>query len=211
MSDRLPLAAVWRGQDGLTLLDAGPRVTARMRGYCGDAAVDSSGALLGVSCPRGGLAVFWDLGTARVVGTVDLPDGCGLAPADAPGAFLLSSGRGGVVRVDPSGDRVTPPRRPSWPMPAGTTTSPSGHGARARLAEQGHPAGGSVRRRDRSCWPLERGEQASGPLALRRVRVSGHDPLKDGARARVARFAKSKGESIASVEPRPVERRFRQR
>jgi uncharacterized protein len=58
VSDRLPLAAVWRDQGGLTLLDAGPRVTGRMRGYCGDAAVDPSGALFGVSCPRGGLAVF---------------------------------------------------------------------------------------------------------------------------------------------------------
>jgi hypothetical protein len=70
--------------------------------------VDPSGALLAVSCPRGGLAVVWDLATARVIGTVDLPDGCGLAPGEAPGTFLLSSGRGGVVRVDPSADRVTP-------------------------------------------------------------------------------------------------------
>jgi hypothetical protein len=108
VSDRLPLAAVWRGQGGLTLLDAGPGITGRMRGYCGDAAVDPSGALFGVSCPRGGLAVFWDLATARVIGTVDLPDGCGLAPGEAPGTFLLSSGRGGVVRVDPSADRVAP-------------------------------------------------------------------------------------------------------
>ena len=58
--------------------------------------------------PRGSVAVFWDLATARVIGTVDLPDGCGLAPGEAPGTFLLSSGRGGVVRVDPSADRVTP-------------------------------------------------------------------------------------------------------
>ncbi len=108
VSDRLPLAAVWRGREGLTLLDAGPAVTGRMRGYCGGAAVDPSGGLFGVSCPRGGVAVFWDLATARVIGTVDLPDGCGLAPGEAPGTFLLSSGRGGVVRVDPSAARATP-------------------------------------------------------------------------------------------------------
>jgi hypothetical protein len=108
VSDRLPLVAVWQGRAGPTVLDAGPAVTGRMRGYCGDAAVDPSGGLLAVSCPRGGVAVFWDLATERVIGTVDLPDGCGLAPGEAPGTFLLSSGRGGVVRVDPSADRVTP-------------------------------------------------------------------------------------------------------
>ncbi|HEY7141562.1 MAG TPA: DUF1513 domain-containing protein [Methylomirabilota bacterium] len=105
--DLLPLAAVWRRRAGLELLDAGPGVTPRMRGYCGSAAVDVAGALLGVSCPRGGLAVFWDLETARVIGTVDLADGCGLAPGAAPGRFLLTSGRGGVVRVEPGDDRTT--------------------------------------------------------------------------------------------------------
>ena len=107
VGDFLPLAATWRGRAGLELLDAGPSVTSRMRGYCGAAAVDAGGSLLGVSCPRGGLAVFWDLQAARVVGTVDLPDGCGLA-SDAVGEFLLSSGRGGVLRVEPATHRITP-------------------------------------------------------------------------------------------------------
>jgi hypothetical protein len=107
-SDRLPLAAVWRSGAGLAPLTADPVVTSRMRGYGGGAAVDAAGTVLGVSCPRGGLAVFWDLGTSRMIGTVDLPDGCGLAAADAPGAFLLTSGRGGVVRAEPAGERVTP-------------------------------------------------------------------------------------------------------
>ena len=103
-----PLVAVWRGRAGLQLLDAGPSVTHRMRGYCGGAAVDPSGTLLAVSCPRCGLAVFWDLGTSRLVGTVDLPDGCGLAPGESPGTFLVTSGRGGVLRVEPREDRSTP-------------------------------------------------------------------------------------------------------
>jgi hypothetical protein len=72
------------------------------------AACDSTGTLLGVSCPRGGLAVFWDLATSRVIATVDMPDGCGLAPLDAPGAFLLTSGRGGVARVELPAARSTP-------------------------------------------------------------------------------------------------------
>jgi hypothetical protein len=41
-------------------------------------------------------------------GTVDLPDGCGLAPGESPGTFLLTSGRGGVLHVEPREDRSTP-------------------------------------------------------------------------------------------------------
>jgi hypothetical protein len=108
VEDLLPLVAVWRGREGLTMLDAAPAVIARMRGYSGAAAVDAAGTILGVSSPRGGLAVFWDLETARVIGTVALPDGCGLAAADAAGAFLLTSGRGGAVRVELPGLRVAP-------------------------------------------------------------------------------------------------------
>ena len=78
-----------------------------MRGYCGAAAIDRGGTLLGVSCPRGGLAVFWDLASGQVVGTTDLPDGCGLAPAEAPDTFVLTSGRGGVLRVEPRLGRAT--------------------------------------------------------------------------------------------------------
>ncbi len=107
VDDLVPLAAVWRRRAGLTVLDAGPAVTPRMRGYCGAAAVDATGTLLGVSCPRGGVAVFWELATAAVVGTVDLPDGCGLAADETSGAFLLTSGRGGAVRVDPREGRTT--------------------------------------------------------------------------------------------------------
>jgi hypothetical protein len=133
VGDLLSLVAVWRGRGSLTLLDAGPGVTSRMRGYCGGAAVDITGTRLGVSSPRGGLAVFWDLEASRVIGTVDMPDGCGLAPADAPGTFLLTSGRGGVVRVDPSSDQVMPlpaafAARARWDnhVAAGRPGSPSG-------------------------------------------------------------------------------------
>jgi hypothetical protein len=106
--DLLPLVAVWRGRAGLVPFDAGTPVTSRMRGYCGGAAVDTTGTVLGVSCPRGGLTVFWDLETFRVAGTVDMPDGCGLAPAGVPGGFLLTSGRGGAVYVDLRHERTTP-------------------------------------------------------------------------------------------------------
>ena len=124
-SDLLPLAAVWRRGAGPWGAHGGSgRHVGRMRGYCrGGAAVDlGRHRLLGVSCPRGDLASFWDLGTLRMIGTVDLPDGCGLAAADAPGAFLLTSGRGGAVRAEPA-------------RPAGGAPPASIRGARALKRE----------------------------------------------------------------------------
>ena len=53
VDDLPPLAAVWRGRAGLAVLDAGASVTPRMRGYCGGAAVDSAGTLLGDLVPPG--------------------------------------------------------------------------------------------------------------------------------------------------------------
>lgn len=106
--DLLPLVALWRRRAGMAPLDAGPSLAPRMRGYCGGAAVDAAGPLLGVSCPRGGLAVFWDLETGRAIGSADLPDGCGLAPAGPPGMFLLTSGRGGAAWAEPRDSRITP-------------------------------------------------------------------------------------------------------
>lgn len=106
--DLLPLVAVWRRRVGIELLEAGPSLAPRMAGYCGAAAVDAAGTLLAASCPRGGLAVFWDLETSRVIGSVDLADGCGLAPTDRAGTFLLTSGRGGAAWVEPAESRTTP-------------------------------------------------------------------------------------------------------
>ena len=135
LSDLLPLAAVWRRGAGLDA--ARRRIRPSRRGCAATAGTrrwTPPARSSGVSCPRGGLAVFWDLGTARVIGTVDLPDGCGLAAADAPGAFLLTSGRGGVVRVEPSSERVTPLPASFVAARAGTITSPSDRCGRRRAS-----------------------------------------------------------------------------
>jgi uncharacterized protein len=54
------------------------------------------------------VAVFWDLATSRVLGTVDVRDGCGLAPAERPGAFRVTAGCGHARWVDLLADQVTP-------------------------------------------------------------------------------------------------------
>jgi hypothetical protein len=97
-----PLVAVLRA-GRFEILMPPPAVLARMRRYTGSAAFDSLGTILAVSAPRGGLVTFWDTGAAAdeaFIRHVDFPDGCGVAAADAPGCFLLTSGTGAILRCD---------------------------------------------------------------------------------------------------------------
>ena len=98
--DRVPLVALQRGASRLRLLD-GPRAVLRaMKNYCGSVCFDPSGRTIAVSAPRGGLVTFWDAESGRLLASSGVPDGCGVALGAGPGAFLASSGQGGVAAID---------------------------------------------------------------------------------------------------------------
>jgi hypothetical protein len=84
----------------LALLDPGDAATARLHGYCGSAALDSSEAFLAVSSPRGSYVMFWNRDEARIASELELADVCGLAPSGPPGVFLVTSGQGGALLHD---------------------------------------------------------------------------------------------------------------
>jgi uncharacterized protein len=96
--DRVPLVAVHAGGD-IRLLEAPPGIERRMRHYAGSVAFDQSGRLLAVSCPRGNLITFWEARTGRLIDQAEIADGCGVAPAEAPGTFVITGGRGDVVTI----------------------------------------------------------------------------------------------------------------
>ena len=98
--DLVPLVGVHHGAGDVVLLEGPAEAMRRMRGYCGSAAVDFSGTVLGVSAPRGGLAVFWHLASGRFLSTSEIVDGCGIAPGSAPARFVVTSGLGGAFLVD---------------------------------------------------------------------------------------------------------------
>ena len=75
-----------------------PEVRA-MRQYCGSAAIDHSGRVLGVSSPRGNRATFWDVADGRILASAEIADGCGIAWL-AAGRFAVASGLGGVRDVE---------------------------------------------------------------------------------------------------------------
>ena len=104
----VPLVGVQRRGSGLRPLHA-PRATLRaMKNYCGSVCFDASGRTIAVSAPRGSLVTFWDAGAGRFLSSVQVSDGCGVAPGAGPGEFLASSGQGGVVVIDAHSGKTRP-------------------------------------------------------------------------------------------------------
>ena len=117
---QVPLVGLHDG-GGIRLLEAPAAIERRMRHYTGAIAFDASGGLLAVSSPRGNLFTFWAAGTGKLVDQVELADGCGVTAAAAPGVFVVSDGRGEVLRVEPrAGSRRQWPSPTDWSLP-GTT------------------------------------------------------------------------------------------
>jgi uncharacterized protein len=104
--DRVPLVGIHEG-DRIRLLEAPAEVQAQMRQYGGSVAVDRGGGLIAVSAPRGNLITFWDAAAGAYLTSTMVADGCGVAPTEQPGAFLITSGQGQVMRFEPKSGRRT--------------------------------------------------------------------------------------------------------
>lgn len=100
--DLVPLVGTHRrGDPALRFFGAGASDVRAMRQYCGSAAMDASGRVLGVSSPRGNRATFWDVAGGRLLAAAEIADGCGIAALGAD-RFAVASGLGGVGAFDPA-------------------------------------------------------------------------------------------------------------
>ena len=110
---KVPLVAIHDG-NMITPLQAPDDVQYRMRHYGGSVAVDRTGGLIAVSAPRGNLVTFWDGREGRFLTSADIQDGCGVAPTDRAGEFMLTGGEGNIRPGPASGrrDRSHRHRRP---------------------------------------------------------------------------------------------------
>jgi hypothetical protein len=104
--DPVPLVGVHEG-DRIRLLEAPAAVQAQMRQYGLSVAVDRGGSLMAVSAPRGNLITFWDAAEGAYLTSTMVADGCGVAPTERPGEFLITGGLGQVMRFEPKGGRRT--------------------------------------------------------------------------------------------------------
>jgi hypothetical protein len=67
----------------------------RLRGYISSVAVDASGEIAALTGSRGGIVLFIDVATGRVLGERSLVDVSGVAPS--VGGFLLTTGKGEIA------------------------------------------------------------------------------------------------------------------
>lgn len=105
-ADAVPLVASHRrGAGRLTFLALDDHRRAGLHQYCGSAALDRSGTILGATSPRGGLAVFWRIADGQPVGEMSAADVCGIAAGAEAGSFVLTSGLGGAWTVWPEAGR----------------------------------------------------------------------------------------------------------
>lgn len=80
----------------------------RAKNYVGSVAATADGSAVAFSAPKGGLVFAFEAGSGRFVGSADLFDACGLAPApDASAALLVTTGAGRVARLS-AGDGLSP-------------------------------------------------------------------------------------------------------
>jgi hypothetical protein len=93
-----PLVARLEG-GRLRPFDEALEATPLFAGYVGSLAIDRSGRFAAASSPKGGVVATFDVVTGRAVGSVAIPDVCGLAPAREPGAFVATSGLGDMLRI----------------------------------------------------------------------------------------------------------------
>ena len=95
-ADDVPLVALLRPGKALQPLELA--LQSRLANYVGSVAFDGSGRILGLTSPRGGVALFHDVEADRPVALVDVTDGCALG-SDGHGGFVVGSGLGGMRRV----------------------------------------------------------------------------------------------------------------
>ncbi|MEM7445566.1 MAG: DUF1513 domain-containing protein [Pseudomonadota bacterium] len=97
--DAPPLVALVQGDRDMRMFSAPEPIQLAMANYCGSVAFDRSGAVFGVSSPRGNMFTFWT-SAGDFLSNVSIADGCGIAPAAENATFVLSSGNGGFWRYD---------------------------------------------------------------------------------------------------------------
>ncbi|MGD9783474.1 MAG: DUF1513 domain-containing protein [Hyphomicrobiaceae bacterium] len=73
-----------------------------LKGYIGSMASSSDGRIIAASAPRAGRIIYFDAGTATVVGERRLADACGIAPAGDAG-MAITTGEGIFEVAAPAG------------------------------------------------------------------------------------------------------------
>lgn len=111
--ERRPLIARLSPQGDFSEISLPGPLTDELRQYTASIAIGRDMPRALITAPRGHRVLLLDSRDGRLLASHRLPDAAG-ARCDGRGGFLVSSGRGGLYRVD--GDGSTPQRLGAWDM-----------------------------------------------------------------------------------------------
>lgn len=97
-TDRPQLVGYATREGEIRLIELPPQTLDGMRNYIGSVAASGDGETIAVSSPEGGRVLTLDARRGSVLASVELANGCGLAPAGQ--GFAASSGTGELVGLD---------------------------------------------------------------------------------------------------------------
>lgn len=114
--DDVPLVAVADiNSDQFQFLPLPQDINRRLKHYCGSVAYDASGETLAISSPRGDLVVYWQASSWKYLTYHNFQDVCGLSPSQNPNEFLITTGKGKRIFVNPiTNDKLALARMPKW-------------------------------------------------------------------------------------------------
>lgn len=101
-SEQPPLLGRHRRGAAPELFPGPVAVLRSLRNYLGSIAIDADAGLIATTSPVGGSVAFWHAEDGRCAGSIERPDGCGVA-ALGGGRFLLSDGFGAMMAAGPKG------------------------------------------------------------------------------------------------------------
>ena len=99
-ADDVPLIAAYRGRGVLEPLAIPLAAQRALKQYVASVAVDPETGHAAATCPRADLVTFWNVAAARYVGRHRVGDCGGVAVDARTGEFVVSSGRGTILRFD---------------------------------------------------------------------------------------------------------------
>jgi hypothetical protein len=97
--DRIDLPLIFshrRGEDFKTI-QIEQTISKAMRGYISSVAIDRSGEIAALTSSHGGRVIFVEVASGKMLAKEQIPDVSGVAPAGAPGQFLLTTGLGKIM------------------------------------------------------------------------------------------------------------------
>ena len=100
--DQVPLFALSRiEQPDLEYLPIPEDIRVRFKQYCGSVCFDTSGEILAISTPKGGLVAYWHVNSKTFLGIDNCRDVCGLSASNSAHEFILTSGTGNILKSNP--------------------------------------------------------------------------------------------------------------